>query len=115
MARTVPTLLGRVPLDDTLEVRAHRGAVMERAALVAVRRDLVDAVPNDPPFAARDVRFVDEIGREEVLDVTDGDVGVLFGELLDRVWRERHAAWVVNLLPGILASHDKIREEDAGD
>ena len=115
MTGAVPALLGRVPLDDALEMGADGGAVVERAAGVAEDGDLVHAVPNDPPLTAGNLGFVEAIGAEKVFYIVDGDVDVFPCELLQRFDRERNTSRVVDLLPGILASHDEIGEEDPGD
>ena len=57
----------------------------------------------------------DPIGSQPVFDVLHGDVDVLSGKFFDRLGGERDAARVVDLLPRILATHDEIGEQDAGD
>ena len=51
VARAVPGLLGRVPLDDAAQVRADRRALVQRAVLVAVDGHLVQAPCGSPPPA----------------------------------------------------------------
>ena len=50
MTRTIPTLLGRVPGDDTAEVRTDRLSLVKHAFIVAVGRDLGEAAPHDATF-----------------------------------------------------------------
>src|SRR5260221_14632159 len=60
---TIPALLGGIPTDDALEVRAHRRVFMETAARVPVSGDLVHTAPDDATLAARNVSRVARITR----------------------------------------------------
>ena len=54
----IPTVLGRVPRDDTPEVRADSRVLMHRAFRIAISGNVLDAAPHDralarPHFAQR--------------------------------------------------------------
>src|SRR5436190_6271414 len=50
VTRAVPALLRAVPLDDALEVRAHRTLLVQLPLLVAIRGDLLRSATNHAPF-----------------------------------------------------------------
>src|SRR4051812_32001091 len=51
VARAVPAFFQRIPVDVAAKMRAHGGAPMQHAALVAIRRDLTQALADDRALA----------------------------------------------------------------
>src|SRR5882762_801717 len=61
MARTVPGLLGIVPVDDTVQVSAYSRVLMDVAALIAIDGDLASTAADYRSFAGLDGGDISDI------------------------------------------------------
>src|SRR5688572_21849364 len=101
MTGTVPSLLGLVPADDTPGVPADRRQCMQRAARVAVGRNLRALDLDDPPFAGTHIgELVDLRPRQPAADRVRRSV-YSFGDEAARAGQRLHARRAVELAPWV--------------
>src|SRR5688500_1415004 len=74
---TIPRFLGLVPVDNAVEVRADRGAGVNRSFLVPIDGDLSSPSPDDRAFTSRDLSVVIDVALREVILVLLRNVRVL--------------------------------------
>src|SRR6266576_924670 len=100
-------------MNDAIEMRADRRALVDVAALVAVHGNL--------STTAADYRPITRLDGSDVVEVTPGEVVLeLFGDVqvFSQVLRRRlesHTRRIVESSPLVLASLDQLVEYDAGD
>src|SRR3981081_593002 len=113
MARTVPGFLGTVPVNDTVQVRADRRALVDAAAIIAVHGDLAATAPNYRSLARLDGCHITDITHREVIPVLLGDVQIL----LDVFWcrAKRYAGRIVEFCPLVFSSLHELVEDYSGD
>src|SRR4051794_22257 len=76
VAWTIPSALGFIPLDDATQVRTRRAVRMQRAGVVTVHRDLVQAAAQDRAAAAGNLVRARGLAGGEPRGVLRGDVGI---------------------------------------
>src|SRR5437588_13096332 len=97
MARAIPGLLGVIPVHDTIEMRAHRGSLVEVPALVTVDGDFTAPATDDCPLTRLDCTDIGKLAAGEIILVLLGDIGVLFEVLRCRL--DLDARWIIEPTP----------------
>src|SRR5450759_796853 len=113
MARTIPCLLGAVPVNDTVQVGAYGRALVEVAALIAICGDLAATAAHHRSFARPNGGKISDIAGREVILVLFGDVHVFLHVF--RSHAKLDAGGIVELCPLVLSSLYQLVEDDAGD
>src|SRR5689334_20211696 len=73
MARTIPAALERIPMQMAAQMGTGRRTGMQRAGLVSIGCDLLEALADDRPMAGLDLVVCGHVTRRDI-----------FGEILDR-------------------------------
>src|SRR5881296_3357298 len=81
VAGAVPHPLQRVPLNDAAEMRAHGGSLVQRTAVVAVHRTLLEAQPYNGALARVDRVGIVDVAAREPFAVVPERVEVLLQEV----------------------------------
>src|SRR5712675_1729725 len=100
-------------MDVAAEMGTYRGTLVQRAALVAVSRDLAEAFADDRALAGLELVNGRKFARRHILGEAFDRRDVLGDEVLDR--RGGLAARRVELFPVGLAGLDQPRDQQAGD
>src|SRR5206468_3590260 len=113
VTRAVPALFERVPLHDATEVRACGRALVIRVRLyqIAIDGDLAQTLSHHRALAGRDLALLSHLAGRDPVGVFRDGVGVLGDEIsIQRLPRR-----VVDFRPRIVATHDQIGDENAGE
>src|SRR5690606_4207453 len=105
---TVPRAFGCIPAHDASHVRADAGAARDDALLVTIDRELGAVLLDDGPLPTRHgPKRCSRCSGKPIANQVVGIVGVL-GEVVPESLRERLAAGVEQIGPGIGPADDRV-------